>query len=71
MLDTDEVLAVWGIGGDLSDDIVAANGTPGVSGEVTSGVAHSFLENLKPVTRSIIGLDVIARGSRHVYQART
>ena len=40
MLDTDEVLAVWGINGDLGDDIVAAPGTPRVSGEVTVGVAY-------------------------------
>jgi len=70
VLNTEKILAVRSILRDSGGDPVAAPGAPGVGGEVTSTVADTLLLDLEPVTRAIVGLDVVTGGAGHVHEGR-
>lgn len=70
VLNTEEVLAAGGILGDGGGDPVTVVGAPGLVGEVGVGVADTLLEDLEPVARAVVGLDVVTGGTGHVNQSR-
>lgn len=71
MLRAEEILSVRSVLGDRGRDPVAVPGAPGVGGEVAAGVADTFLLDLEPVARAIIGLDVVIGGPGQVDKTGT
>ena len=68
MLSTKEIFATRSVGRDLCSDGILVPAAPRGAGKVAALVADTLLLDLEPVSRTVIGLDIITGGSRQVYK---
>lgn len=71
MLEADEVLSIGGVGRDASSQATGIPRAPSIGGEVAGASADRVLVDLEPVTRTIVGTDIVTRGPGHVDQSGT
>jgi hypothetical protein len=70
MFKTGQILSVGSVLGHSGGNPVSIPCAPRIGGEITPGVANTFLEDFEPVSRSIIRLDIVSRGSGEIHQTR-
>lgn len=68
MLGAEKILAVGSVLGDSSGDGVLVPAAPSIGSEIAALVADTLLEDLEPLARSIVGLDIIIGGARKIRQ---
>jgi hypothetical protein len=66
MFESHQVLAVGGISRDLGGEVVLVVRAPSAVGEISTGVADTFLVNLEPVAITSVAFDAAARRLGHV-----